>query len=317
MAPAHDPAGGTSRTAFTLMELLVVLAIIAILVGLLLPAVQKARDAAARVECQNNLKQIGLALHNYHGVHGTLPAGVHVEPPYEYWSWMAQLLPFLEQHDLWNQALAWATGTTYPDQAWPWGNFWDDPPTPPNPALQVPVKVWQCPVDGRTTTIASIDVSGDGTIVVVAFTAYLGVAGIDGGLEGGREGVFVVETARRFSEITDGTSHTLMVGERPPSADLEHGWWFAGAGWDGSGVGDVLLGAREVRYAEHIDCQATDVGFQPGHPGSDCDQTHFWSLHTGGANFLWADGSVRFCDYGMNRVLPALCTRDGGEVVDY
>jgi prepilin-type processing-associated H-X9-DG protein len=318
MAPSHDPADPREpRTAFTVVELLVVLAIIAVLVGLLLPAVQKARDAAARLHCQNNLKQIGIAVNNYAGVHGTLPSGVHRPPPFEYWSWMAQLLPFVEQQNLWNEASAWATGTAYPDQAWPWGNYWDDPPTPPNPAISVPVKLWQCPADPRAATVWSVDASGAGHVLTLAFTDYLGVAGVEGSHEGHQDGVLVYEEARRFTDITDGTSHTLMVGERPPSQDLEHGWWFAGAGWDGSGVGDVVLGSTEIHYAEAIDCPATSVGFQPGRAANNCDQAHFWSLHTGGANFLLADGSVRFFDYGMNSVLPALCTCAGGEVADY
>jgi prepilin-type processing-associated H-X9-DG protein len=181
----------------------------------------------------------------------------------------------------------------------------------------VPVKTYQCPADVRALSTASVDATGEGHFLTVAFTSYLGVAGIDGGIEGGQEGIFVLEVPHRLAEITDGTSQTLMVGERPPSADLEHGWWFAGTGWDGSGVGDVVLGAREVRYAEEQDCPPTAVGFQPGRFANHCDQAHFWSPHTGGGHFLLADGSVRFFDYGMDRVLPAFCTRAGGEVIDY
>ncbi len=117
-------------------------------------------------------------------------------------------------------------------------------------------------------------------------------------------------------QITDGTSNTILVGERPPSVDLIYGWWFAGAGWDGSGVGDVVLGAREYGYASAMGCSAAYVGLQPGTIQNPCDQVHFWSMHTSGANFLMADGSARFVKYGGNTILPQMATIAGGEAVD-
>src|SRR5207245_6409365 len=142
--------------------------------------------------------------------------------------------------------------------------------------------------------------------IAIAFTEYLGVDGIQGQDSGAlqsppqpwpagdKSGILVNsgwDQARRinFASISDGSSNTLMVGERPPSADLFYGWWFAGAGYDGSGVGDVVLGAREYGYASAMSCPNTKVGLQPGKLTEPCDQIHFWSLHSGGANFLMGD----------------------------
>lgn len=315
----------TRRLGFTLIELLVVIAIIAILIGLLLPAVQKVRDAAARTQCQNNLKQMGLALHNYHDVYQSFPSGVVQYPgsafsSYYYWSWMAQMMPFYEQQNLWNMADQWSKSNTAAMSWWPWGDYWNTPQTPANPALGTQVKTLICPADARELLIISGSQAGIYPSSNVAFTGYLGVAGLQGDEayegEGPAQGILYWGSAVSFADITDGSSNTLMVGERPPSADLHYGWWFAGAGYNGSGDGDVVLGARAYNYAASLGCPNSKVGLQPGNINVTCDQVHFWSNHTGGSNFLFGDGSAKFLVYSANTVLPQLATRNGGEVVD-
>ncbi len=322
------------RVGFTLIELLVVIAIIGILIALLLPAVQKVREAAGRTKCANGLKQIGLALHNYHDVNSSLPPGLDSSfpPPlghnvYWYWSWMARLLPYLEQDNLWHQADAFARYGSGQYDPWTPGF---DPTTqrrvPSNPALYVPQPMYQCPADERT--LIAIYAAGDLGNVTVAFTEYLGVSGLTikpTGLTNPSsvyEGLFFPQSHVRFADITDGLSNTLAVGERPPSTDLLYGWWFAGAGQAGGGSGscDVVLGVQELNH-ETSKCPGYyndqyHYQFGPGDLNNNCDQFHFFSLHPGGAHFLLADGSVQFFSYSISpTILPDMATRAGGEPV--
>jgi prepilin-type N-terminal cleavage/methylation domain-containing protein len=314
------------RRGFTLIELLVVIAIIGILIALLLPAVQKVREAANRTKCANSMKQMGLAMHNYHDVNGSLPPGLDPNQPantggptnyYFYWSWMARLLPYIEQDNLWRQADNYAR-TVHSN---PWDGSLPGQPQG-NPALRTPLTVWQCPSDTRT--LSASYVSGKGANLDVAFTEYLGVSGLQQHPKiSDYEGVFFPTSHVKFADISDGLSNTLAVGERPPSADLIYGWWFAGAGQGGgtTGSSDVVLGINETNTSYN---RCPGYGndnyhyqFGPGDVDDKCAQFHFWSLHPGGAHFLLADGSTQFYSYSIDKVvLRGMATRAGGEVTE-
>lgn len=225
---------GGRHPAFTLVELLVVIAIIGILIGLLLPAVQAAREAARRMECSSKMRQLGLALHSFHDTHRRFPPAHDTrERPwtinpngsvnqfvgyYTYWSWMARLMPFYEQGNLHTQADSWARSGAPSDRRWdPFGTA-PNPRTPPNPAFGTLNYLVQCPSDQR------VFVAQDSVGVKVALTSYLGVSGIRGDGPGERSGVLTYNRWLRVAEITDGTSNTLAIGERPPAPDYQYGW---------------------------------------------------------------------------------------------
>ena len=291
-----------SRRAFTLIELLVVIAIIAILVGLLMAAVQRVRDAAARTQCLNNLKQIALATHLHHDAKKVLPAGMRWNQAKDRMlmsSWLVAILPYIEQDNAWRQA-----ETAYAGQRHPFR---------PNqhPGLATVINLYCCPADPHAGQpfIAAIDQWQ------VAMTSYLGVLGRDLTTN---DGVLFRDSRVKFQDITDGLSNTLLAGERPGSPDFQFGWWYAGAGQNFTGSCDMVLGVEELnkRPVTVGSCPPGRYGFAPGSIRNPCDMFHFWSQHAGGGgNFAFCDGSARFITYAAAPLLPALASRAGGETI--
>jgi prepilin-type processing-associated H-X9-DG protein len=286
----------SSRWAFTLIELCVVIAIAGLLFGLLLGAIQNSRAAASRTACANNLRQQGLAIHAYGDSQGAWPPGcsfLNGTSPYPFAAWSAYLLPYVEQGAVWQlMKAAYATDPNFLSPAH--GTY-----------RGIPIKTFVCPADSRPPNLAG----GLG----VALTWYLGNEGTD---FLGAGGTLYLDSKIRPTDVTDGLSNTLLVGERPPSATEVEGWVYFGTGQADSGSLDSVLGARELNYYYAAKwCWKGPYFFGPGRVDNQCDMFHFWSLHLGGANFLFADGSVHHLTYSADSVLPALATRSGGEPV--
>jgi prepilin-type N-terminal cleavage/methylation domain-containing protein/prepilin-type processing-associated H-X9-DG protein len=307
------------RLAFTLIELLVVIAIIALLIGLLLPAVQKVRGAAARAQCANNLKQIGLACQGYHDANRSFPAGYLASVPYQDgendsspgWGWGALLLPHLEQDNL-ARAIRLDLPIEHPQNA---------------AAVAATVKVYRCPADVLPGGAFTVPDAFGTAVVAAAPSSYAACVGGDEsdttGLTG--LGIFYRNSATRLTDVTDGTSQTLLVGERA--------WANAKGVWAGAVPGGVILRGDQnpnpVSGAASYPAPAlilahSHLNNPQGHPDGGLDD--FSGRHAGGSLFAFADGHVSFLrdipgdnadgSYTADSLaFQALGTRANGEVV--
>jgi prepilin-type N-terminal cleavage/methylation domain-containing protein/prepilin-type processing-associated H-X9-DG protein len=320
------------RRAFTLIELLVVIAIIGILVALLLPAVQKVRESAARTQCQNNLKQQGLALHMYHDANKSFPWGREDDTSdmmgntISSLPWGVFILPYLEQQGLFSQ---FNTKLPFNDPA---NNY-------PNGPATTKLKVFICPSSTAkgevyTDTWSAAPpffgtLSGNQTWTVSA-SDYIATSGILRGFAdfvypgypGGHEGVMQDSFPVKVAAISDGTSNTTIVGECAGAPYLwangriidQPPWTYAASGLGVSGLAwaDSLNGEGWL-----LGNDGTGILTNIGNPGTCtvncCNFLGFYSFHTGGANFLLADGSVRFIQASVDaRTMLELITIQGG-----
>jgi prepilin-type N-terminal cleavage/methylation domain-containing protein/prepilin-type processing-associated H-X9-DG protein len=318
------------RRGFTLIELLVVIAIIAVLIALLLPAVQAAREAARRTQCVNNLKQMGLALHNYHDAVLAFPPGyIAAMPIVDFetdvspgWSWASMILPQLDQSPLYSSI-----------------NVWLPVAAPANTtAIVTSLSVFLCPSDQIPSRTFAVTDGFANTVATVAATSYADSTGSDAadvaiGLnnDGLGNGLFSRNSSIRIAAITDGTSQTVML--------LERAWGDAEGTWTGAIAGGYIMrgplnpcpaASSLATYLAPCLVQA-HCHMLNSNSDSDSGLDDPSSFHPGGANIVFADGSVHFLrsitndlgtyPNGATRYTPsslifqALGTCAGGEVV--
>jgi len=316
------------RRGFTLVELLVVIAIIGILVALLLPAIQAAREAARRTECNNNLKQIGLAMHNYHDTHGCFPAGAVREDSNStnrraHWAWGTAILPFIEQQPLYEQLdpTKWkARQAINPGHA-----VLGDSGLRCLRAMQERLDAFRCPSDTGPVTHNSAGnqrkpEDGGGGSRHIAVSNYVAVNRSHEPRRGQTNisGAFYVDSWTTGADVLDGLSNTLFVGERvwkrlnPPNEPWA-GNVFAVNGLEQNnnyGIASAMgCGQRKLNCPENSECRRA-----------------FVSLHPGGVLFVLGDGAVRFIsdgvdhntNSGMNSLVEYLmCIDDGNSIGQY
>lgn len=305
------------RSGFTLVELLVVIAIIGVLVSLLLPAIQAAREAARRMSCQNNMKQHGLALHNFHDAFGKFPASGWTttgpgNPAGKFVGWRALILPFIEQTNLQN-------GYDFTVNWWEGANL---------NAATVAVDVYQCPsVPDRQKTTFLVAKSPRPAITVanpLATADYEAIMGVQSVVNPQlyataqtNRCVLFRNASVRIGDITDGTTNTVMVvecGARPmtyrgrrPAPQIPND---QGQSWADSEGGFSLDGANQ---------DGSQIGLGPSLTPRAINATNFnepYAFHPSGANFVFADGHVQFLsDTTPLDVVAAICTRNAGEIV--
>lgn len=310
------PTVSRSRRAFTLIELLVVIAIIAILIGLLLPAVQKVREAAARMKCQNNLKQIGLALHSFHDANNALPPGISTGispaniPNWDRRSWAIFILPYVEQTAMFAaveaRAAALASGAASGYTISGWTGF------------DVAVPVFQCPSDPnspKTQTVSGNPQGAHGNYALCAGNGYFGPTGTAENLNG----PFYSKSRTRMEAIHDGTSNTIFAAEILVVKDttqhdlrgryhnaVHGGVIFSTLNPPNTTVGDRVNGNYCIPQNK-APCAA---------PTAATQAIFARSFHTGGVNSLMGDGSVRLIIDGVDvTIYQALGTIIGGEPV--
>jgi prepilin-type N-terminal cleavage/methylation domain-containing protein/prepilin-type processing-associated H-X9-DG protein len=288
-----------SQHGFTVVELLVVITIIGILMALLLPAVQAAREAARRIQCTNNFKQVGLALQNYHSVKGCFPVGIFTGPIPFYFTWSVYILPYVEQQGLYNM-YNFSLPRGFADRSAGSRNLI---------ASKTVVRVYLCPSDPQAgeQVATSLDQSLD-----CAMTDMCGVSDSADWTVDSRapknfplvDGILGANRPCRIADIKDGTSNTLMIGEVTGAGEGTR----VGEFWPSWNLADTHDGINGPHSAPRGTYPMPTVTF-------GFDKSGFASWHWGGCNFAMADGSVQLLSENIDRhLLIALTTRDGAKV---